>query len=269
MKKLNDQAMSEAVEKIVSSLGYDVFKGVNTNKFQSVVNDFMPGTMFEIEKQTLLQCVRIGIGDKFIQAVSKTGEEQQRIIASINKTLTDDYAFPRDRADCVIKAFAQALKISLKKVSQRNEKRINTKAEPDVLQNTPPSNCNGITSKVSSSKKSISILKIAPLLYIFGFFVTSICLLVYDRYRFEQIAGFLATLSFLLAIVPGCATLVAVFCYIMNRLYINKYGSVVSAIITVAACTISVSSLFVVVFIGYYFCYIFPFHVFWIFGVIE
>lgn len=119
MKKLNTKAMSEAIEKIVFSLGYDVLKAVNVNQFQSAVNDFMPGTMFEVEKQTLLLCVRIGVGDKFIQAIGKTGEEQQRIIASVSKTLTEDYAFLKDRADCLIDAFTQALKISLK-VSQRN-----------------------------------------------------------------------------------------------------------------------------------------------------
>lgn len=112
MKKLNTKAMSEAIEKIVYSLGYDVLKAANVNQFQSAVNDFMPGTMFEVEKQTLSQCIRIGVGDKFIQAVEKTEEEQKCAVANIQKSLLEDYALHKDRVDCIINAFAQALKIS-------------------------------------------------------------------------------------------------------------------------------------------------------------
>lgn len=154
MKKLNIKAMSEAIEKIVSSLGYDVLKAVNVNKFQSAVNDFMPGTMFEVEKQTLSQCIRIGIGDKFIQAIGKAGEEQKRTVANIHKTLTEDYAFREDRADCIIGAFAQALKIS-SQVYNIDEARTEA-VQPIIIKETINANS---TTNSSSANYTLNVSK--------------------------------------------------------------------------------------------------------------
>lgn len=153
MKKLNIKLMTEAIEKIVSSLGYDVLKAVNVNQFQSAVNDFMPGTMFEIEKQTLLQCIRIGVGDKFIQAVSKTGEEQKRTVANIQKSLLEDYAIHKDRVDCIINAFAQSLKISPQVYNIDGV--VTEEAQPTVMKET----INNSTINSSSTNDTANISK--------------------------------------------------------------------------------------------------------------
>lgn len=202
MKKLNAQAISEAIAKIVSLLGCDVLKAVNINKFQSAINDLMPGMIFEVEKQTLLQCIRIGVGDKFIQAVNKTGEEQQRIIASINKTLTEDYAFPKDRADCVIDAFTQVLKIKISlEVSQYNENKIDIKTQPDVIKKTSDNKDSAsppyeIDLDVIYIKKFLTFVIV---LLVFGFLSTSISVLIHSC---KSDSFCLALIAFVLFVVP-------------------------------------------------------------------
>lgn len=132
MPNLNSQVMIETVSKIVSKLGVDVLK--DAPRFNSAMCDFMPGVNFEIERNILTICARIGICEQILGAIKKSEAEKESIIKNINKKLIEGYGFSHERANLIIDVFSQALHENFTKFLVDAKKNTTAETKSEAIQ---------------------------------------------------------------------------------------------------------------------------------------
>lgn len=132
MPNLNSQVMIETVSKIVSKLGVDVLK--DAPRFNSAMCDFMPGVNFEIERNILTICARIGICEQILGAIKKSEAEKESIVKNINKKLIEGYGFSHERVSLIIDVFSQALHENFTKFLVDAKKNTTSETKSEAIQ---------------------------------------------------------------------------------------------------------------------------------------